>query len=189
MVRLPNSAGMAPVNSFQFSRRNVRLDRLPSSAGIDPVNWLFQRDSELRCDRLPNSAGMDPVNWLLLSRRFVKLERLPNSAGIVPDKFRSSPDVSILVTRRGVPDTVTASQLAMGVSADQFRVAVPLRVSRAASRVSQSAIRPGLLAASSTALPVEHVPVPTCWAVDGSVVALATFDARPVPAELMADTR
>ena len=77
----------------------------------------------------------------------------------------------------------------MGVLADQFRVAVPLRMSRAASRISQSETSPGLVAASGTAPSVEHVPVPTCGAVDGAVVALATFDAGPVPAELMAETR
>ena len=68
--------------------------------------------------------GISPVNWLL-SR--------------VND-----------VTRRGVPLTVTPSHCAMGVLADQFSVAVPLRVSRPSSNASQSDIKSGLLATSET---------------------------------------
>ena len=60
------------------------------------------------------------------------------------------------MTRSGVPSKVMPSQSAMGVSADQFSVASPANVSRAASSASQSETRPGLLAASGTAVPVSQ---------------------------------
>ena len=84
--------------------------------------------------------------------------KLPNSGGIVPVNVRPSPEVFSSVTRSGVPPTVIALQFAMGVLADQFRMAVPLRVSLIESRVSQSDTSPGLLAASDTALPVAQSP-------------------------------
>ena len=80
--------------------------------------------------------------------------RPPSSAGIVPVNprlYRFS-----AMTRSGVPYTSTPSQSLMGVSADQFSVALPARVSRAASSVSQSDTSPGLLPGTVTATPEEQ---------------------------------
>ena len=51
----------------------------------------------------------------------------------------------------------------MGVLTDQLSVAVPASMSRAASNVSQSDTRPGLLAASETAPAVEQEGSPPLW--------------------------
>ena len=61
---------------------------------------------------------------------------------------------------------MTPFQFAMGTSADQFSVALPAKVSRAASNASQSDNSPGLLAASSTASP-EAQGVAPVWAEAG----------------------
>ena len=47
MVRLPNSAGISPVNWLLVSRSHSRLVRLPNSADISPVNWLLLRSSRV----------------------------------------------------------------------------------------------------------------------------------------------
>ena len=62
----------------------------------------------------------------------------------------------------------------IGTSADQFSVAVHARVSRDASNASQSETRPGLLAGSGTAVPVEQVDVSALWAeAERAMVSMA----------------
>ena len=41
--------------------RDVRLERLPNSAGISPLNSLLRRFRDVRLERLPNSAGISPL--------------------------------------------------------------------------------------------------------------------------------
>ena len=72
----------------------------------------------------------------------VRLVRLPSSVGIVPLKYLSRRDKR--VTRRGEPLASTPSQRSIARSADQLSVALPVRVSRAASSALQSDTSPGL---------------------------------------------
>ena len=60
----------------------TRLERLPNSAGISPVNSLLESDSTTRLVRPPNSAGISPVNWLLESDSPTRLVRPPNTKGL-----------------------------------------------------------------------------------------------------------
>ena len=53
---------------------------------------------------------------------------------------------------------MTPSQSSMATSADQFKDAVPARVSRPGSSASQSDTRPGLSLGSGTAMPLEQSP-------------------------------
>ena len=80
------------------------------------------------------------------------LARSPSSAGILP--FMALFVRSNSMTRLGSPLVVTPSHNAIGVSKDQFSVAVPAIASRAASSASQSDTSPGLVVRSGTALPV-----------------------------------
>ena len=57
---------------------------------------------------------------------------------------------------------VTPSHSAMGVSDDQFSLAVPASVRRAASSASQSDTNPGLLTASGIASPAIQSSPPSC---------------------------
>ena len=43
LVRLPNSGGISPLNSFKARRNDVRLARPPSSGGSFPLNWFSAR--------------------------------------------------------------------------------------------------------------------------------------------------
>ena len=138
--RLASSTGIVPVNSLPLRSNRSKFKRLPSSGGIAPVNLLNSKYNRFKFKRLPSSGGIVPVNSLPLRSNRSKFERLPSSAGIVPVNHsceRSSPQI-----RSGVPSMMTPSHSAIGVSAAQFSVALPARVSRAASRASQSAIRP-----------------------------------------------
>ena len=122
---------------------------LTSHVGIGPVNWFPPSASNCRLVSRDNSGGISPVNWLRVKFKRSKLFRLPNSGGMVPVNWLSLR--TKLVTRSGEPLRVTSSHAAMAVEPDQFSVPLPARVSRAASSASQSATRPGLLAALGTA--------------------------------------
>ena len=89
---------------------------------------------------------MEPVSELLLRSSSVSSKRLPREAGIVP--VRLSLERSNSVTRVGVPEVVTPSQLPSASVVAQFKVAVPRRVSLAASNASQSCTSPCLIAES-----------------------------------------
>ena len=92
---------------------------------------------------------MLPVSWLKVRNSASSLDSFPSEAGIVPFK----PLFCSLnwMARCGAAPRVTLSQSAMGVLADQFREAVPARVSRASNKAAQSDTSPGLLAALGTA--------------------------------------
>ena len=47
MIRLPSSGGIGPVNSFERSSSDLRLDRLPSSEGIGPVKLFLTISSSV----------------------------------------------------------------------------------------------------------------------------------------------
>ena len=152
LLRLPSSCGMDPDNRLLPRSRYSRLPNLPNSGGIGPLRSLPHNRSSTKFFRLPNSAGIESVMRLALRSRCVNLLRPPRPAGILPDR-----PAKLLIcsfsTRCGVPPTVIPSQSEMGVPADQFRKP---RVSLAARRISQSATKPGLLAASRTAPSVEQ---------------------------------
>ena len=158
--------GMVPVSWFsRYS--HCKMARLPSWVGIVPVNWLPQRNSHSQVGEIASSAGIVPVNWFLREGQYSSLARLPSSVGIVPvnwfphrDSVRRlvrlpSPDgiwpVNAFsgsinpVTRSGVPPSATPSHWSTGMFADQFSVALPAKLSLAASSTLQSDAIPGLL--------------------------------------------
>ena len=61
----------------------------------------------------------------------------------------------------------------IGLSADQFSVAVPAKVSRPARSASQSETRPGLFAGLGTAAAVEQVEAELVWAEAGWASSVA----------------
>ena len=148
-ARSPQNDRPRPSRSFS------RIPRSPS--GMHPVNRLPLRNSLSNLMRFPNSAGIKPLSWLSWSNSAPSSVRLPNSAGISP--LKPCPESFSPVTRSGVPPRLTPSHSAMGVSTDQLSVAVPARVSRAASSVSQSDTKSGL-PASVTASPVTQACSP-----------------------------
>ena len=160
--------GIGPVSWFSPSNNCSRLTRPPSSVGIGPVNWFKERSSRFRLTRPPSSVGIGPVNWFLHKDSSSRLTRPPSSVGIGPVNRFSVSDSA--VTRRGLPPTVTPSQSAMGIFADQLSGALPTRARRAASSALQSDTSPGLLVASTTAVPVAQSLVVTRVGVPVTVV-------------------
>ena len=63
-IRLPSSAGIAPLRRFAPRSRCRNDVRLPSSAGIAPLSSFLASRSALSCDSSPNSAGMLPLSVL-----------------------------------------------------------------------------------------------------------------------------
>ena len=96
--------GMHPVNEFPDSRNSARPSSRSNSGGMFPVNELPLR-----------------FRWV----RWVKWKNEPNDDGILPVSLLLGS--SNLETRLGVPFRVTPSQLVMGVSRLQLRVAVALK--------------------------------------------------------------
>ena len=189
LLRLPSHAGMLPENRLELKVSHSKLVRRLISSGIVPVSRFPGMCNCHKAVKLPNSLGICPVKWLSPRDRDPKLVRLPSSAGMIPvnrSPFRSAlPSRSNRVTRCGAPFNVTPSQSPTEVSADQFKAAVPLRVSRDASRASQSDTSPGLLAASGTAPSVAQ----GLGGVAPVVEPVAIPEGGPVPAELMPETR
>ena len=182
LPRFPNSEGIAPVSLLLERSKSVRLERLPNSEGIVPVSSLLERSKTVRLERLPSSGGISPVNRLPKPRsNFVRLARLPNSDGIAPFNplwYKTNSDTRLFVV-------VTPFQWLMPTSADQFRLpSAPVRVSFAASRVAQSATRPGLSAGFGTATPLEHWAVN--WFANGSGMGEAVAPSAPVSSRDMA---
>ena len=141
-MRLPNSAGISPLNWFPARLSNVKLVRLPNSAGISPLNWFPARlqqcqvgevaqlrrylpaqlvpgeeAHEVKLVRLPNSAGISPLNWFPSRSSTSRLERLPNAAGISPLSRFSSRSNS---TTRPSESVTTPCHLPSGTSLNQL---------------------------------------------------------------------
>ena len=84
LVRLPSSAGIAPVRGLKEMVMWFRLERLPSSDGSAPVNPLTWRNISSRLARLPSSGGISPLRLLTARSRISRLISSPSSGGIGP---------------------------------------------------------------------------------------------------------
>ena len=153
-IRLPSSGGTSPPSwGLAPSRRCSSFGRLPRLGGMPPVNPFSERLSFCRPARLPNSGGIAPVSSLALSSSILMLVSSPSSAGISPDNaLRPSCNSSSRV-RGPSSSSSTPSHSCMGMSADQFNLALPASVSLISNSVPQSATRSGLSRGSGTATP------------------------------------
>ena len=145
---MPSSDGILPVNLLAPTAKNVRFVNPLISDGMLPVNEFLTKSNLVSPLSSPNSGGMLPVNGPLTRARSDLLILL------------NSPIVGLrnssLVTRFGVPLTVTPSQLVIAVPVLQFNDPVPRSVSFATSNTSQSCANPELVLGLDTAEPSEH---------------------------------
>ena len=142
------------LRSFVATDRRLR--------GRQPVRLLPDNRSSVNWSSQPSSVGMSPVRLLPLRFSVVSPNSCPTAGGIVPPRLwlaRFRP-----VTRVGVPLVVTPVQLVRAVPVAQLRVAVPRRVSLAASRVSQSLTSCRLAAGLGMTVPLAQVGAAGGWA-------------------------
>ena len=161
---MPSSDGILPVNLLAPTAKKVRFVNPPISDGMLPVNEFLTKSNLVSPLSSPNSGGMLPVNGPLTRARSELLILL------------NSPIVGLrnssLVTRFGVPLTVTPSQLVIAVSALQFNDPVPRSVSFTTSNTSQSCANSGLALGLDTAEPSKHTSNAFDTPTDAVVVAV-----------------
>ena len=122
-----------------------------------PVSLLSWSRRPCSLERSNSSAGIGPVRAFLCSSRKSSSESPPIAGGIVPSSFL--PLRKIARTRSGsrkFSHTYTPRQRLTAVETSQSSEAEPRSVSFTASKASQSATRPALLAGSGTAVPFSH---------------------------------
>ena len=150
-----NSIGIGPVSAFSFSHNSFSRVNCPSSGGIPPLNlFKFSHNASSRRSS-PNSGGIGPVSSLLASISTFNPSSPPNSGGITP--VNPAQRKSTLVTRGGVPSTLTPRQRKIGFPYPQVNRKSPDNVSFTSIRMLQSLTSPEFSRGLATTIPLSQV--------------------------------